>query len=137
MEKQVNEKAHLEKVFLLDDDDQSNFIFEEELRDSQIPAEIIIENNGWQALKYLNECESQNKFPDFVFVDLKMPKMDGFEFIRYFEIRFSKKFPQTKVIVLTNSSNPKDREKVLENSIVTGFLQKPVTSAILKNLITV
>lgn len=61
--------------------------------------------NGKAALKQLKTVK-----PDIILLDVLMPVMGGIEFLETVEIK--KNYPDVKVLVLSNLSDPKTRERV-------------------------
>lgn len=65
----------MKRILLVEDDKNIQRLLEEELREDGY--ELDIASNGKEALSYL-EGENGNK-PDLIILDLRMPKMNGFE----------------------------------------------------------
>mgnify|MGYP002372271797 FL=1 len=70
----------------------------------------------------MNSCKAS--CPEVILLDINMPIMDGFEFMK--EFNASTVSPNSKVIILTSSSNPRDVEMAKELGI-TGYINKPLT----------
>jgi CheY-like chemotaxis protein len=104
--------------FLIDDDEDDRELFQLALE--KVDAEIICKTaiNGRDALKILEG----NIAPDFIFLDLNMPEMDGRECLK--ELKLSAKTKDIPVIIFSTSSEPKDIHdtKVLG---AVGFITKP------------
>jgi CheY-like chemotaxis protein len=98
-----------------------------------VSEHIEIKQNGKDGLKFLEECHREGKLPDIVLVDLKMPVMDGFEFIDAFR-KLELPENKTRIVMLTTSSNPKDIERMKEKGI-TDFFDKPLTEEKLTELL--
>ncbi|OJJ16352.1 hypothetical protein BKI52_34235 [marine bacterium AO1-C] len=106
-------------VLLVDDDEITNFM------SKQILGELGLNNvtsvkNGKEALKYV-----QNRCPDLIFLDIKMPVMDGFEFLA--ELQEKQACPHTKIIMLTSSSREAEKKQAAMFKNVVDFLVKPLT----------
>lgn len=121
----------LECVLLVDDDPVSSFLNDDLLIDFGFTKHTHTAQNGAEALEFLNSNCKNGKgtdycCPDVVFLDLNMPVMDGFEFMdAYF--KNSKKCNQdSKVIVLTSSTNPDDIERAKKYDIA-GYMNKPLS----------
>ncbi len=91
--------------------------------------------NGEDALRLFLQYEESrttlgNAFPPMLLVlDINMPRMDGFEFLdEYAKIRdriAAHGSEPSVIVMLTSSSDPRDRERAESYSFVRGFLQKP------------
>ena len=91
-------------------------------------AEVITAADGKAALEILQDCQQKGSpFPDLIFVDLKMPAMDGLEFYEKFKARFQNRMAETKIVMLTTSLNSEDLKKATEAGI-THYLNKPLTT---------
>lgn len=69
--------------------------------------EVANASNGKDALKKIKEFK-----PDVVVLDLLMPVMNGIEFLQHAQMKIN--HPETKVLVLSNLSDPKTISKVLK-----------------------
>ena len=116
----------MKSFLLVDDDEVCNFIAAKIIDRMGICRDVQKANNGQSALRLLNENISANRgLPDVILLDLNMPVMDGFDFIRAFgEAGFSNN--GTRIIVLTSSHNALDVERIRELG-VQHYLTKPLT----------
>lgn len=71
--------------------------------------------------KYANRAEFP--LPDIMLLDLKMPKMDGFEVL--YEVRKDKNFAALRIIVLTSSEEISDVNRAYDLG-ANSFLVKPL-----------
>ncbi len=97
--------------------------------------DAILQKNFFQdprkAIVYLEGLEKEN-YPDFIFLDLNMPFLDGWAFLdKYIE----KKLPPTKVIILTTSENPMHKQKAKEYELVYSYQLKPLDVEKVENYI--
>lgn len=67
-------------ILLVEDDRVDSMTVERALRDLRITNPLVYTLNGEEALAYLKD--ESNKSPCIVLLDLNMPKMGGFEFLR-------------------------------------------------------
>jgi CheY-like chemotaxis protein len=115
-------------VLLVDDDQVNNFLTERLIKKLGITNKVKTSLNGEEALLYLAKscCSFDEGYPEVIFLDNNMPEMNGIEFMESFnQINFNSN-SKVKIIVLTASENPKDREK-LEGLGVQAYLTKPLT----------
>lgn len=124
-----NEKAQAahqarELKFLVAEDDLANYIYVEKLLlNEKVKVEWV--TDGKQAVS-----RAKNERFDLIFMDLKMPIMDGFEAIE--KIReFDRKTP---IIALTAYSLMEDKDKSFEAGS-NDFVSKPVSKPDLQKLI--
>lgn len=124
----------LNSILLIDDDKVTNYLHSIVIKDMGVSNRIEIKQNGKDGLKFLAECNQAGNMPEIILVDLKMPVMDGFEFVDSYR---KMGFPEdnTKIVMLTTSSNPKDIEKMKEKGI-NDFFDKPLTEEKLADLLT-
>jgi CheY-like chemotaxis protein len=119
--KQPVELIPINKVLLVDDDIAANYLSKELLEKLHVAKEIDIAENGSVAFTLI----TQKECPDVIFLDIKMPQMDGFDFLECLQNMDLPK--NVKVIMLTSSVRPEDREKALSYKGVVDYFEKPLT----------
>lgn len=87
-------------------------------------------NNGVEALQWLKNNESNEKL--LIFLDIRMPKMNGLEFLESIDNYVSSDFENIDVIVLTSSLDEEDYKRATKSSYVKQFINKPLTRENLK-----
>ncbi|WP_339840191.1 response regulator [uncultured Maribacter sp.] len=117
-------------VFLADDDSDDRTFFSDALREIPISSKIFEFNNGVDLMADLIS-ETIEK-PDVIFLDLKMPMMDGFECLS--DIRELVKYANTPVIIYSTSYHPKEIVRLKEMG-ASLYLQKPSSYNQLKTLL--
>lgn len=116
------------KVLLVDDDKSMNFLSEEVLRIMNAAKEIQVAEDGLDACKLM---AGQN-CPDIIFLDIRMPRMDGFDFLK--TIQRSGKCKNVKVVMLTSSIRKEDQEQALQFSQVIEYCEKPLTEELVEKI---
>jgi CheY-like chemotaxis protein len=116
-------------LFLVDDDIDDHEIFKSALAKVDEDLELITATNGYEALNILSIA---NKLPDYIFVDLNMPRMGGLQFLK--EIKKTDKLKNIPVIIYTTSSNPIDIAQTKELGAIL-FITKPSRFSELCNLL--
>ncbi|MBX9852250.1 MAG: response regulator [Cytophagaceae bacterium] len=117
-----------DSMMLIDDDRINNFINLKLLRKLKVADHVSAAINGEQALCALKDlADKGDNCPDLILLDIKMPVMDGFQFIREFQkINFPNK-NEVKIVVLTTSQN--QRDVITINSLGYNYINKPLTPA--------
>ena len=109
-------------IFLADDDTDDCLIFGEALKALNEGVELTITYDGVQLLSTLDETVPPP--PYVIFLDLNMPRKNGFEALS--EIRRNDKFKDIPVVILSTASNPDIIEKTFHLG-ANYFVRKPST----------
>lgn len=97
--------------------------------------EIIVQISGKAGLTYLNECISEKlPPPQIIFLDIRMPEMNGFEFLDEFKKLDSKFISNIKVIILSSSLDVNDMKRAKEDPAIVKFLNKPLKKEMLEEI---
>ncbi len=93
-------------VLLVEDSSGDARLLIELLRDSEIKAEVTTARDGKEALAYLQDMRNEQKHPDIIILDLKLPGMSGHEILEKIKSDPSLRF--IPVIILSSSSDEAD-----------------------------
>ncbi len=126
-------KKKLKCIMLIDDDADDNHFHQIVINKMNITEHIEVALDGEEALNFL-EKETQTH-PDIIFLDINMPKMNGWEFMEiYKELNVDQK-ATVVVMMLTTSENPVDRERAELYPEINGFNSKPLTEEMLAEIL--
>lgn len=118
----------IDLVMLVDDNDTDNFISRRIIEITNFAKSVEIKNSGKSALEYLEaNKDNPENLPDYIFLDINMPIVDGFVFLYEFEKFNSFLKNKCKVIILSSSDNKRDIDKIVNNDNVIKFITKPLT----------
>lgn len=115
---------------LIDDNYIDNFVTRRLLESSKFAEKIVVLQSPEEAIDALRNGEVM---PDIIFLDLRMPMMNGFEFLQEYDQLEIKK-DDIKVFILSASLDPVDLNKSLSNENIIQFVHKPLTKKILESL---
>jgi CheY-like chemotaxis protein len=129
------ELPQIDTVLVIDDDEGWFFIYKNMFRKVGVGNQLLTANNGLEGLKILQNIAAKNeKLPELIFLDIKMPVMDGFDFLDEVTKSADLDLSQTKIFICTSSFHPKDKEKANLYPI-SGFITKPLTQDILRDIL--
>ena len=110
---------------LVADDQLYIQVFVERVFKKEFNFTIFKASNGVEALTRYDE----NK-PDIIFLDVSMPQMNGFDFLK--ELRNVRNDKTTPVVIMTANRNSQLFSSIIQLGI-TDYLLKPFTYASLKD----
>ncbi|MDT0644928.1 response regulator [Zunongwangia sp. F363] len=109
------------KILLIEDDIIEIMKVHRTMHELSLDHQITESKNGEEALEFLHDKSLE--LPDLIFVDLHMPKMNGFEFLEIFKNNPSLK--HIPAIVFTTSANQNDLKESYKIGIA-GYIIKPL-----------
>jgi CheY-like chemotaxis protein len=124
-------------ILLVEDSPDDVFFFRRAVQKSGVAAVTHVANDGVEAIDYLSHQgrfadAAANPKPDVMFLDLKLPHVNGFEVLEW--MKRHAECPHVDVIVLTSSNQASDREQA-EGLGAALFLTKPPSADQLKELL--
>jgi CheY-like chemotaxis protein len=133
-------KQKLNCVLFIDDDEPTNFLNRMIMENTGCAGHIEVANSGEQALRYLDnkgDTDKNNRYPrpDLIFLDINMPAMNGWEFLKEYNDLEDEQKGNIVIIMLTTSLNPDDKSKATETPHIAGFETKPLTEDKLTGLL--
>jgi CheY-like chemotaxis protein len=111
-------------ILIIDDNETDAMIMQEALESVIIGNDVKILNNAADAIDLLNnkgDFEKEEK-PDLILLDLNMPDLNGFEFLRI--VKKDPRFIQIPVIVLSGTEAPENINECYQLG-ANCFIQKP------------
>lgn len=122
-----------QSVFLLVEDNEDDvFFMQRAFRQAGVHNPLHVVRNGEEAIEYLSgkndfSDRQQHPLPDIVFLDLKMPGLNGFEVLKWMR----EQLLNTPVAVLTSSPEDVDRKRAQELGAACYLLKPPTKDMVL------
>src|SRR5437879_5785292 len=115
-------------ILLVEDRDDDVYLVRRALDRAKVPNPFFVVRDGEEAVGYLEgtgKYHNRDEYPvpDIVLLDLKLPRMDGYEVLRY--IRSKPELRSLRIIVLTSSEDLADVNKAYDLG-ANSFLVKPL-----------
>jgi CheY-like chemotaxis protein len=107
-------------ILLVEDNPNDAELTQRALRKTEIGARLLIARDGAEAIE---KVLTEGLRPRVIFLDLKLPKIDGMEVLR--RIRADERTKQIPVVVLTSSQEERDITESYKLG-VNSYVVKPV-----------
>jgi DNA-binding NtrC family response regulator len=106
------------KVLIVDDEEALRFLLASELEAEAF--DVMSAGDGDEAIEMIRKKVEHNEKYDVILLDIKMPKVDGFEVLKFVKANV----PETKVIMLTAYADVKNAIESLRQG-ASDFVSKP------------
>jgi CheY-like chemotaxis protein len=118
----------INKILLVDDDAAANYLSKELLLSLNVAKEVETAENCLRALELVKQSNS----PDVILLDIKMPGIDGFDFLERLKSLSLNK--NVKVYMLTSSLRAEDKLKAFAFRAVIDYFEKPLTAEMVRTV---
>lgn len=106
-------------ILLVDDDEDDQDIFREAIAIVKPGCSLIFARDGEQGLATLKDL---SPLPDYIFLDVNMPKMDGKEFLK--NVKAKTEYQKVPVIIYSTSKHKSEFGEYFKMG-ATNFITKP------------
>lgn len=127
------EDPRFKSVLLVDDSYVDNLINRKMLQSNNFADDITVIDSPVKAMAYIQQCIDEGSMPDVIFLDIRMPEMDGFQFLENLA-DIGIEVSDLKIYMLSSSLDPDDMKQIAENDLVSKFISKPLTEQILNEI---
>lgn len=124
----------LDLVMVIDDNDADLVYTEVVLRARGIARQVSCYDTAMAALQRLGDAAQPPI--SLVLLDLNMPEMDGFAFLRAYEAQHPHDNQPVPVVMLTSSPEASDRLRCTAHGCVQGYVVKPLSDDDARLLLT-
>lgn len=114
-------------VLIIEDNPIDVFINTRVIQQSGLSKEVIALQSAREALEFLTQQAVNSKLPDLIFLDIRMPDLDGFEFLEEFSELPQRVLELCKIVMLSSTIDPFELEKARSSPFVLAFIPKPLT----------
>lgn len=128
----------LKSILLVDDDEISNLFNQIFISKLDINVNVDVVLNGKEAIDFVTSIRNSPNtlLPCLLLLDIKMPLMNGWQFLDAYESSVSQEVKDNiAIVMLTTSEDEGDAIKAMNNPNIKDFIQKPLSEEILFKLI--
>ncbi len=123
---------NMKRIVLIDDDPTTNYLNKLIIERSDLVDEVLTFNSAEEALNYFNTNNSTTDA--LVLLDINMPIMNGWQFLDHYREMEGDK--SNKIVMLTSSINPSDKQLADEKNEIVDYKSKPLSVEMLQDLVT-
>jgi DNA-binding NtrC family response regulator len=120
------------KILVIDDDADDRWLFQEAIQEINSSITCVFARDGMFALEMLND--PQFVLPDYIFLDLRMPRINGKRCLA--EFKSTDRLKNIPVLIYTTSTDVKESEE-LKLLGAAHFISKPHSSEEIYYILTV
>ena len=118
-------------ILIVDDNETDRYLLTRQIRKTELVDKIFEVRDGDEALEFfIDHEEKRAEYPEefpplLVFLDVNMPRVDGFEFLEAFEkIREQNGLESVVMMMFSTSERKEDVERALTFEFVSDYLVK-------------
>jgi CheY-like chemotaxis protein len=123
--------APIQTLMLIDDNEADTFLCRLMIEEAGLADNLLVFNLAEDALAYLRA----NPGPiDAILLDIRMPRMSGFEFIEAALAEFGSTFAKAVIVMLTTSLDMNDKMRAEQFGVIKGYFEKPLSQTQLETI---
>ncbi len=124
-------------VLLVEDDPNDAFLVTRAFKKAGLAHTVVHLKDGQEAVEHLSSLSAvpgrtTSSLPELMLLDLKMPRLNGFEVLQWLRVR--PEFKKLPVIVLSSSDHERDKAEARSLG-ATDYFRKPSDPADLLGLV--
>jgi CheY-like chemotaxis protein len=123
-------------IALVDDDKIFQLTSARMIEALDLSRKILQFSNGEEALQYLKSyADDSDNLPDFIFLDINMPYVDGWMFLADYAIIKDSLKKDIQIFMISSSIDQRDILRAQKNSDVRDYIVKPVSPEKFRDLV--
>lgn len=122
-------------ILLIEDNIIDQLVTTKLLKKNLGDLNISVVNNGKEGIEWLHEHENNFNESLIILLDIKMPVMDGFEFLTLYDSLSEDIKHVTEIFMLSSTLDSTDIKRANENNYVKKLFSKPLPIKQFKEMI--
>lgn len=115
-------------IAVVDDDKVFQLTTLRTIQAAKLTESVLQFENGEDALTFLRKHAAQSEhLPDYIFLDINMPLVDGWMFLEDFATLKRNLKKQISIFMVSSSIDPRDVRRAKNNEDVIEYISKPVS----------
>jgi CheY-like chemotaxis protein len=124
-------------VMIIDDSEIDVLVSRRLMELTHFASHVTITSTAEEAVDFLkNEVTNAGHAPELILLDMHLPGMSGFDFIKLFKTLPDFIVDKTKIVVMSVYQKQEEIDKLFENKFIAGQLDKPLTQELLKKILS-
>lgn len=114
-------------ALIIDDQEIHAYAADIMLKKYGLVSNTVVFHSANEALDFLTPISDPGNFPAYIFADIHMPQVTGFDFMDRYLLLPEDLRKNCSFIFLSSSKLPQDMEKLKDYQDKSAFLEKPLT----------
>lgn len=115
-----------DRVMIVDDTKIDRYVAKHVMQKNDFAREISEFDMATKAIDFLEENQADpGNLPQVILLDIRMPEMDGFQFLERLSLLPQSIKQSCCIIMLSSSLDQNDHQRAEENPVVKKFIVKP------------
>ena len=120
-------KYSFRRVMAIEDTKIDQYIIENTMKKCNFSENLVLLGSANEALTLLENINgNDDELPELMFLDIQMPRMNGFEFLKTMNEKFGHIKDKITIVLLTSSLDPIDKATSIAFPNVKLYINKPL-----------
>jgi signal transduction histidine kinase len=131
--REPNQNHIYKSVLVIDDTDIDRLLAEKIVKKYNFAEEVVLMESAEEMLDYLHQLPDTetDELLQLILLDINMPEIDGWEFLKQFDLLDKNIKDQFRIFVVSSSKNAEDKERALSNEYVLDYVEKPLSKEVM------